>query len=68
MAALGVVARVGIELPRYTKLHSTLVTQAVGVRWKGRRKQLPKASFSAAFSQVQRLMRVFQGALPPRTT
>jgi hypothetical protein len=30
----------------------------VGVRWKGCRKQLPKASFSAAFSQVQRLMRL----------
>jgi hypothetical protein len=30
MAALDVVARAGIELPRYTKLHSTLVTQAVG--------------------------------------
>jgi hypothetical protein len=29
----------------------------VGVWWKGCRKQLPKASFSAAFSQVHRLMR-----------
>jgi hypothetical protein len=28
----------------------------VGVWWKGCRKQLPKAPFSAAFSQVQRLM------------
>jgi hypothetical protein len=30
----------------------------VGVRWKGFRKQLLKALFSAAFSQVQRLMRL----------
>jgi len=29
----------------------------VGLWWKGCRRQLPKASFSAAFSQIQRLMR-----------
>ena len=27
-------------------------------RWKGYRKQVPKAPFSAAFSQVPRLMRI----------
>jgi hypothetical protein len=36
----------------------------VGLWWKGCRRQLPKASFSAAFSQIQRLMRLILGMSP----
>jgi hypothetical protein len=36
----------------------------VGLWWKGCRRQLPKASFSAAFSQIQRLIRLILGMSP----
>jgi hypothetical protein len=37
---------------------STVLFGREGMWWKGCPKQHPKASFSAAFSQVQRLMRL----------
>jgi hypothetical protein len=36
----------------------------VGLWWKGCRRQLPKVSFSAAFSQIQRLIRLILGMSP----